>query len=53
MRRSILHVAQILAWADGYYKRHHRWPNVDSGRITEPLEALGEKWRNVDRALRD
>ncbi len=41
--------AQILAWADAFHARYHRWPKKDDGRIADNLN---EKWLNVDMALR-
>jgi superfamily II DNA or RNA helicase len=40
---------QILAWADAHYAKAGTWPGVDSGAIED---AIGETWRDVDRALR-
>jgi hypothetical protein len=40
---------QILAWADAHHERTGKWPRVASGRIAG---SLGEKWANVDMALR-
>src|SRR4051812_41070329 len=49
-RAPELTVAQILAWADAYHQRIGAWPMRDSsGRIAG---SLGEKWYNVDMALR-
>ena len=39
---------QVLAWADAHHQRMGRWPHARSGPI---LEAPGETWRSVDRAL--
>ncbi|MGH2602081.1 MAG: hypothetical protein ACRDJ9_22175, partial [Dehalococcoidia bacterium] len=49
MRRPILHIAQILQWADECYERTGKYPRRDSGRVQW---ALGEKWINIDAALR-
>src|SRR5262245_31951957 len=52
-RRTTLYISRILDWADTYFKRHGKWPNVQSGRIKEPLDGLGENWRTtVDASLR-
>jgi hypothetical protein len=40
---------QILAWADAHFARTGQWPSVKAGSIAEKP---GEKWRNVDNALR-
>jgi hypothetical protein len=48
-RATPLTVVQILAWADQWRRRFGTWPRVLSGRIPG---ALGEKWVNVDMALR-
>jgi hypothetical protein len=39
----------ILAWADAYHTWWGTWPKKDEGRIAG---TLGEKWVNVDMALR-
>src|SRR5262245_30443624 len=44
-----LTVPQILAWADFLHQRTGRWPHAKLGRIAG---SLGEKWDNVDMALR-
>ena len=49
MPRPELTIAQILAWADAYYERTGKWPNVKCGRVLEPAD---EKWTNIDQALR-
>ena len=41
---------QVLSWAKGHYQRVGRWPNENSGEVTE---APGEVWRNIDMALRE
>jgi hypothetical protein len=43
-----LTVEQILAWADGHFRRTGTWPRKGSGAIGE---APGETWRGVDHAL--
>ncbi|HEV3004882.1 MAG TPA: hypothetical protein VGX78_10495 [Pirellulales bacterium] len=48
-RKSIVHVKQILAWADEHFERKGQWPEQDSGRIAGMLD---EKWINIDQALR-
>ncbi len=40
---------RILAWADAHLRRTGEWPRHKSGPIAE---APGEKWVNVDAALR-
>jgi hypothetical protein len=49
MRRSILYIKQILAWADTHHEQTGKWPEADSGRVRG---ALDEKWANIDGALR-
>ena len=49
MIRSVLHVKQVLAWADAHYARTGTWPRKDGGRV---YGAPDEKWRNIDMALR-
>lgn len=48
-QRSVLHVEQILTWADEFHSRRGRWPKKDDGRIAGTVD---EKWRNIDNALR-
>jgi hypothetical protein len=47
--RPKLTVEQVLAWADAYREIHGRWPVRTSGLIPG---APGEKWANIDEALR-
>ena len=49
MRRSILHIGQILEWADAHYARTGQWPHQDSGQVWETAD---EKWINIDSCLR-
>jgi hypothetical protein len=44
-----LAVEQILHWADAHHGRTGVWPQLDSGEL---LDAAGETWNAVDRALR-
>jgi hypothetical protein len=44
-----LTVKQVLAWADGHFRRTGSWPKESSGEIAG---ARGETWFAVDRALR-
>ena len=43
-----LSVAQIIEWADAWFRRTGRWPHKNSGRI---IGAPGEKWGNVHASL--
>jgi hypothetical protein len=47
--RPGLTVAQVLAWADTHHASHGCWPTRTSGPIAG---AAGEKWVNIDMALR-
>lgn len=49
MRRSILHVADVLKWADAHYKRTGRFPRKSDGPMRDQK---GENWANIDTALR-
>lgn len=49
MRKPILHISQLLAWADAHRKRTGQWPRIDSGRV---VESPDETWQNIDQALR-
>lgn len=44
-----LTIAQILQWADAHYKKTGKWPKTTSGEV---LDAPGEKWGNIENALR-
>ncbi len=44
-----LTVKQILRWSDDHRRRAGRWPTLESGPIPE---TRGEKWFNIDAALR-
>ena len=46
--RPDLSVELILAWADAFFARTGRWPNLESGPI---LESPEETWGGVNRAL--
>jgi hypothetical protein len=48
-RKPDLSETQILAWADAHHQRTGTWPGCKDGLIAD---ALGEKWTNVDAALR-
>ena len=46
--RVCLSNANILKWADAYYKRTGRWPVAASGPIPE---APGETWKSIAKAM--
>src|SRR5437867_792554 len=46
---SELTLRQILSWADAFHERAGEWPGRKAGPIRE---APGEKWSNVDDALK-
>ncbi len=48
-RRPVLHVAEILDWADECRERKGRFPTAGSGVVTANPD---EKWANIDQALR-
>jgi hypothetical protein len=43
-----LTVDQVLGWADAHHKRTGKWPTDRSGSV---VEAEGETWKAIDRAL--
>jgi hypothetical protein len=47
--RRPLTVETILAWGEAHHAVHGRWPGPKSGAV---LGAPGEKWPNIDQALR-
>jgi hypothetical protein len=49
MRRPVLHISDILAYADEFHAHVGRWPRNDDGKITGQL---GFTWCAVDQALR-
>jgi superfamily II DNA or RNA helicase len=50
MALSNLTVEQILTWVDLHRKKTGHWPTENSGEV---LDAPGEVWRNIIRAIRD
>lgn len=48
MRQPVIHISEILAWADAFHKRVGRWPRRDDGKIPGKL---GMTWTAVDQAL--
>lgn len=48
--RPALSESQVLAWADAHHQRTGKWPNVNSGPVTEASE---ENWANVNHVLKD
>lgn len=44
-----LQLAQVLRWARAHRRRVGTWPDSNAGPV---LEAAGETWRMIDRALR-
>ena len=50
MSRPILHIAEILAWADAHHARTGKWPSVKSGRVQDAPRT--ETWGAVDMCLR-
>lgn len=49
IRKTLLEVPDILAWAEAHRARTGEWPRIHSGSIPE---ADGETWQGIDRALR-
>lgn len=49
MAKSILHVANVLAWADEHHARTGALPKASSGVVAANPN---EKWHNIDQALR-
>jgi hypothetical protein len=49
-RPPALTVEQITAWAIEFHERTGGWPGQDSGEVEG---VPGEKWRNIDQALRN
>jgi hypothetical protein len=47
--RRTLTLETILAWGEAHHAVHGRWPGPTSGAV---LGAPGEKWPNIDQALR-
>ncbi len=50
-RRPLVTEKQILAWADIHRRRTGKWPSSGSGSVIAST-AKGERWRNLDFALR-
>jgi hypothetical protein len=49
LTRPPLTAANILAWADAFFRRHGHWPFNNSGAIPE---SPGDTWMTIDKALR-
>jgi len=49
MKKPVLHVAEVLEWADEHHCRTGSFPNSDSGLVAANRT---EKWANIDQALR-
>jgi len=49
MSKPVLHIADVLRWADAHYDRTGEWPETKSGEL---FDAPNEKWVNIDQALR-
>lgn len=49
MKRRVLEVSQILAWADAFHRRKGHWPRILSPRVPA-MHRLS--WRKIDNALR-
>ena len=47
--RPLLHISQILEWADEHFERTGRWPTISDGKV---VQTAGEKWININAALR-
>ena len=49
MSKPVLHIVDILRWADAHYDRTGEWPEKKCGEL---FDAPNEKWVNIDEALR-
>jgi len=47
--KPILHIADVLRWADAHYERTGEFPDIKSGEL---FDAPNEKWVDIDQALR-
>jgi hypothetical protein len=48
MRRPVIHISEILSWADAFRKKHGRWPRRDDGAVAGVVDLT---WCGVDQAL--
>jgi len=48
--KPILHIADILRWADAYYQRIGKWPKQRSGTVPEAIDTT---WYGIDKAIAD
>ena len=46
--RPLLHISQILEWADEHFERTGRWPTISDGKVVQTAD---EKWMNINAAL--
>ena len=49
MSKPVLHIADVLRWADAHHDRTGKWPETKSGEL---FDAPNEKCANIDQALR-
>ena len=50
-KRPLLSIDEILAWADNWFSRRGRWPNVNSGLIPGTIVA-GHNFRSIAKQLK-
>ena len=48
MSKPVLHIVDILRWADAHYDRTGEWPETKFGEL---FDGPDEKWVNIDQAL--
>jgi hypothetical protein len=49
VRRPVIHISDILVWADAYHEHWGRWPDRESGPVAGQLDMT---WCGVDQALK-
>ena len=50
MSKPVLHIMDILRWADAHYDRTGGWPDAKSGEL---FDAPNEKWVNISETKVD
>src|ERR1043165_6904754 len=49
VKRPVIHISEILTWADAFRRRFHRWPCRDDGPVEGQINLT---WCGIDQALK-
>src|SRR5689334_6092013 len=50
IQRAPRSIEEILNWADAWFAKHKKWPNINSGKIPATRD---DTWRRIDDSLRN